>query len=256
MVFDIRVGQFSGHIWQCLCFCPLDPCTWQSLLFDHTHTSDQLLVRGWLSHSISSSRVATMARAFWWASLTLAKHLSTEASLPTLLGVLLLGGWASVDWDLTAISGVFSCFCSRWSLQEDTASSINSGSPGGDPSSLCCLYTSRYKDWISSLLVWGPISWTADTSASGSNFGNSCWWPWQTVHSAYFCPWSAACWNISYSITRWWGLSASHLVCPSRNSSISITLSVSQTDKPSLAACPLAARALSLLLPYFCTNNL
>ena len=47
---------------------------------------------------------------FWWASLTLAKLLSTEASLLPLLGVLLLGGQASVDWDLTAISGAFFCF--------------------------------------------------------------------------------------------------------------------------------------------------
>ena len=37
---------------------------------------------------------------------------------------------------------------------------------------------------------------------------------------------------------------------------MSITLSASHTDKPSLAACPLVARALSLLLPYFCIINL
>ena len=210
---------------------------------------------GWLSCSISSSRAATMARAFWWASLTLTKLLSSEASLLSLQGVLLLWSWVSVDWDLTAISGAFFCFHPWQTSKEDTTSSISSGSLGGDPSSLCCLYTSRYRDWISSLLVWGPTSWMADTSTSGSSFSNSCQWPWQTVHSASFCPWSAACWNISYSIIRWWGLSAFHLVCPSRNSLISITLSASQTDKPSLAACPLAARALSLLLPYFCINN-
>ena len=162
----------------------------------------------------------------------------------------------SVDWDLAAISNASSCFHPWQSSKEDTTSSISSGSPGGDPRSLCCLYTSRYKDWISSLLVWGPTSWMADMSASGSRFGNSCWQPWQTVCSASFCPLSTVCQNISKSIMRQWGLSASHLVCPSRNSSMSITFSASWTDKPSLAAHPLVARALSLLLPYFCVNNL
>ena len=144
-------------------------------------------------------------------------------------------GQASGDWDLMAVSGAPLCFCPWQSSKEDTSSPISSGSPGGDPSSLHCLYTSRYRDWISSLLVWGPTSWMADTSASGSSFGNSCQQPQQTIHSSSFCPWSAACWNISYSIIWQWGLSASHPVCPSRNSSMSITLSFSQTDKPSLA---------------------
>ena len=197
-----------------------------------------------------------MARVFWWASLMLAKLLSTEASILPLPGVLLHGGQVSGDWDLMAVSGAPFCFHPWWSSKEDTTSSISSGSPGGDPSSLCCLYTSRYRDLVSSLLVWGLTSWMADMSTSGSSFGNSCQQPQQTIHSASFCPWSAACQNISYSIIRQWGLSASHLFCPSRNSSMSITLSVSQTDKPSLAACPLAARALSLLLPYFCINDL
>ena len=148
---------------------------------------------GWLSHSISSSRVAAMASAFWWAFLTLARLLSTEASPPPLPGVLLLGGQMSVDWDLAAISDASFCFCPWWSSKED----ISSNSLGGDPSSLHCLYTSRYKDWISSLLVWGPTSWTADMSTSGSSFGNSCQQPRQTIHSASFHPWSMACQNIS-----------------------------------------------------------
>ena len=80
----------------------------------------------------------------------------------------------SVSWDLAAISGAFLCFHPWWSLKEDTTSAISSGSPGGDPGSLHCLYTSRYKDCISFLLVWGPTSWMADMSASGSSFGNSC----------------------------------------------------------------------------------
>ena len=197
-----------------------------------------------------------MARAFWWASLMLSKLLSTEASLLPLLGVLLLGGQVSVYGDFRAISGVFFCFHPWQSSKEDSTSSISSDSLGGDPGSLCCLYTSRYRDWISSLLVWGPTSWMTHMSAFRSSFSNSYQWPWQTVCSASFHPWSAVCQNISYSIIRQWGLSACHLVCPSRNSSMSITLSASQTDKLSLVAHPLVARALSLLLPYFCTNNL
>ena len=117
-------------------------------------------MRGQLSHSISSSKAATMASAFWCPSLTWARLLSKEASLLPILGVLLLGGRMSVDWDLTAVSGASLCFCPGWSSKEDTTSSISSGSPGGDPGSLCSLYTSRYKDWISSLLVWGlPAGW-------------------------------------------------------------------------------------------------
>ena len=98
------------------------------------------------------------------------------------------GGWASVGWDLAVISGTLLCFCPLQSLKEETNSSISSGSPGGDRGSLCCLYTLRYKDCISFLLVWGPTSWMAYTSTSGSSFGNSCWWPWPTICSASFCP--------------------------------------------------------------------
>ena len=170
---------------------------------------------------------------------------------PPLPGILLLGGQTSVDLDLAAISGALICFCPWWCSKEDTTSSNSSGSPGGDPSSLHCLYTSRYKDWFSFLLVWGPTSWTVDASASGSSLVNSCQWPQQTVRSASFCPGSAASQNISYSIMRWWGLSASHFICPSRNSLTSITLSASWTDKPSLAAHPLAAKALSHFTPIF-----
>ena len=92
----------------------------------------------------------------------------------------------SVDQDLAAISGASPCFCPWQSLKEDTTSSISSSSLGGDPSSLCSLSTSRYKDWISSLLVWVPTRWTVGMSTSGSSFGNSCQQPWQTFHSASF----------------------------------------------------------------------
>ena len=105
-----------------------------------------------------------------------------------LLWVLLLGSQKSVDWNLTAISGTSLCFHPWQSSKEDTTSSISSGSPGGNHSSLHSLYTSMYKDWISSLLVWGPISWMADMSASGSSFGNLCQWPWQTIHSTLLLP--------------------------------------------------------------------
>ena len=126
----------------------------------------------------------------------LARLLSTEASLLPLLGVLLLGGLMTFDWDLAAVSGASLCFCPGQSSKEDTISSIISGSLGGDPSSLHSLYTSRYKDWISSLLVWGPTSWMVYMSTSESSFGNSCWWPQHTIHSTSFHPWSAVCWNI------------------------------------------------------------
>ena len=52
------------------------------------------------------------------------------------------------------------------------------------------------------------------------------------------------------------GLSTSHLAWPSRNTLTSISHSVSQTNKPSLSACPLAVRDLSLLLQYFSVSNL
>ena len=97
----------------------------------------------------------------------------------------------SVDLDLTAISGALLLFPPlavfkgrHHLLQSALALWVET------PSSLHCLYTSRYKDWISFLLVWGPVSLMADTFASRSSFGNSCWWPQQTIHSASFHPWS------------------------------------------------------------------
>ena len=75
---------------------------------------------------------------------------------PLPLRGLVTGGWMSFSWGLAAVSGALLCFCPWCSLKEDTTSSISYGSPGGDPSSLHCLYTLRYKDCISSLLLWGP----------------------------------------------------------------------------------------------------
>ena len=108
---------------------------------------------GQLSHSISSSKATAVASAFWWAFLTLARLLSTEDSLLSLLGVQFLGGQTSIDWYQATVSSALLCFCPWQSSKEDTTSSINSGSPGGNPGSLCHLYTSRYKDCNSSLLV-------------------------------------------------------------------------------------------------------
>ena len=162
----------------------------------------------------------------------------------------------SVDWDLPSISDTSFCFCPWWSSKEDTTSSISSGSLGGDPSSLCCLYTSRYKDWISSLLVWGPTNWMVDTSASESSFGNSYWWPQQICLLHLLLP--LVCGVSEHFIEHHEvvGAICLPLGLSSRNSSMSITHSASWTDKPSLTAHPLVARALSLLLPYFCINNL
>ena len=66
----------------------------------------------------------------------------------------------AISQDLAAVSGALICFHPWQSLKEDTTSSINSGSPGGDPRSLCCIYTSRYRDCNSSLLGEGlPAGW-------------------------------------------------------------------------------------------------
>ena len=92
---------------------------------------------------------------------------------PLPLKVQLWGGWMSIDWCQATASDAFLCLCPWQSSKEDTTSSNNSGSPGGDPGSLLCLYTSRYKDCNSSLLLWELTSWMADKSTSGSSFGSS-----------------------------------------------------------------------------------
>ena len=104
--------------------------------------SDQFQMRGQLSHSISSCKVATMARAFWWASLTSARLLSTEAYLLPLQGVLLLGGWTSVGLDSSVFCGVLPLSHPCQFSKGATTSAMSPGSPGGDPGSLQSLYTS------------------------------------------------------------------------------------------------------------------
>ena len=251
-----RARQSSGHPWQCLLFYPQDLHLQQSLLWEWACALDWLLTRGWFNHSISSSKVAAIARAFWWASLTSVRLLPVAASLLSLLGVLLLGGLTSVGLHSPAACGTSPLSHPWQSSREATTSSTSSGSLGGDPGSLWSLYTLWYRNSICFLLVWGPTSWMAGTSASGSSFSRPWQQPQQTICSASLCPCCKACRYILCNTMRQWGLSTSHLSCPSRNSSISIIHSVSWMDRPSLIACPLAARALSFLLLYFNVSNL
>ena len=69
-----------------------------------------------------------MASAFWWASLTVSKLLSTELSLLSLPRALLLMGWAVASWDLAVVPNIFPSFCPWWSSKEDATSSISSSS--------------------------------------------------------------------------------------------------------------------------------
>ena len=120
-------------------------------------TSGQFWV--WLNLSISSLRVTTVASTFWWASHMVARLLSTKLSLFPFWRALLLKGWGS-SW----MGPCCGCRCSLpplcpwWSSREDSTSSSNAGSPGGDPGSLCSLSTSRYSSCSSSLEVSGPTS--------------------------------------------------------------------------------------------------
>ena len=132
--------QSSSHTWQYLLFHSLDLRLQWFLLQEWACVSNWLWTRGWLSHSISSSKAAAITRVLWWASLTLVRLLSLEASL--LWGFLLLGGWTSVELGSPDICGVSLCSHPWQSSKEDTTSATSSGSPGGDPGSLQSLYTS------------------------------------------------------------------------------------------------------------------
>ena len=61
----LGAGSSANLTWQCLFFCPSLLSLWWSLLLDLALDWEWFLV--WLSLSISSSRVATMASTFWWA---------------------------------------------------------------------------------------------------------------------------------------------------------------------------------------------
>ena len=113
------------------------PMSAVSLMQEWVHVSDQLQMRGQLSSSISSSKVAATTRALWWASLTLAKFLCLQASL--FLGVWLPRGWMPVDLGSPNVCGVSLHSHPWWSSKEDTTSATSSRSPGRDPGSLWSL---------------------------------------------------------------------------------------------------------------------
>ena len=94
-------------------FVPPSLHPWQSLLLDLALTSGQFWV--WLNLSISSLRVATMASAFWWASHTVARLLSTELSLFPFWGALLLEGWGSSRQGLAVAADALSSLHPWWS---------------------------------------------------------------------------------------------------------------------------------------------
>ena len=80
-----------NQTWQHLFFCPSPLGLQRSLLLDLALDCEQ--ARVWFSLSISFSRVKTVANAFWCASCTVARLLSTESSFLLLWGALLLEEW-------------------------------------------------------------------------------------------------------------------------------------------------------------------
>ena len=80
-----------------------------------------------------------MARVFWWASHMVARLLSTELSPFSFWGAQLLEGWGSARQGLTVTADVLYSLHPWQSLREDSTSSSNAGSQGGDPGSLCSL---------------------------------------------------------------------------------------------------------------------
>ena len=134
---QLGTGCSSNCTQQCLFFHSTQLCSWWFLLLDLALTSGWVWV--WLNLSISPSRAATVASTFWWASCMVAKLLSTKVSLFSFQEAPLLEGWGSADWDLAVAADVLSSLCPWQSSREDTTSSSNAGSPGGDPGSLCSL---------------------------------------------------------------------------------------------------------------------
>ena len=250
----LGAGCSSNWTWQCLFFCPSLLGLWQSLLLDLALDWEWFLEQ--LSLSISSSRVATMASTFWWAIHTMTRLHSTESSFLLLWGVLLLEEWKPSEWGCAGAAGAFSSSHPWWSGREDSTSLSMAGSPGGDPGSLCSLYTSNYISSSSSLVISSPTSWTADMPTSGFIWGMFCQQPQQMIHSASFCPLTAACLNISYNKTRWWGLYSAHLSWSHRKCSTSIILSISLTSFCSSVAHCFTTWNLSHLFWYPATSNL
>ena len=134
---QLGAGGSSNCTWWHLLFCSSLLHPQQSLLLDLALVSKWFQVQ--LNLSISSLRVATMASAFWWASQTVARLLSTKLSLFPSWGMLLLKEWGSSGQGLAMAVGAFSPFCPWWSSREDSTSSSSTGSPGGDLESLYSL---------------------------------------------------------------------------------------------------------------------
>ena len=114
-------------------------CHWQSLLLDLALDCEWAQVQ--LSLSISSSRVDMVASTLWWASCIMARLLSTESSFLVLWGAWLLEEWGPSAWGHAVAAGSSSSSHLWWFGREDSTSSSIAGSPGGDPGSLCSLYT-------------------------------------------------------------------------------------------------------------------
>ena len=104
-VGQLGAGGSSNCTWWHLLFCSSLLCPWQSLLLDLALISEWPQVQ--LNLSISSSRVATMASAFWWASQTVARLFSTKLSLFPFWGMPLLEEWGSSGWGLAVAVDAF-----------------------------------------------------------------------------------------------------------------------------------------------------
>ena len=213
----------------------------------------------WLSLLIFSSNGAAAARALLQASLAAASSLLAEVPCLPLHGVLCFA-LAEHQQVLTLPVPLAACplsdsfCCNIWFLKEDTTSLVSSlvcwGPHGGDPGNLLSLYTWWYRSLISSLLVCGPTTWTAEMSACGSRCGRPCQQPWQIICSASLLPEWAAWRNISWRIRGQCNPSASQHGYLSKNISVSICHSISLMDRPSLLACSLVARVFFPLPPY------
>ena len=87
----LGAGSSANLTWWHLLFCPSPLSLWQSPLLDLALDCKQAQVQ--FSLLISFSRVDTVANAFWCASCTMAKLLSTELSFFLLWRALLLEEW-------------------------------------------------------------------------------------------------------------------------------------------------------------------
>ena len=142
-------------------------------------------------------------------------------------------------------SWAHSCLCQRHSLMESRISWKNfspiSASQGLLPGSLHSWYMSLYTSLISSLVDPGPMSSTAEYSASRSHSGKGCHQPWQMAWACSSCPVAAACKNILYKRNGKWNLWGSHCGYSSRKASALSCLSASHMEMPVSCASFIAA---------------